>query len=230
MSQPEVIRSWRNVFVIILIAVSVGLSVSAAQLEWLPGDLPVAEWVQSISIPLFDEVMRGASGVGWWLPASTITVCAGWALVVLKQRSDAALLVVLVSVSSGMNWVVKQIVASPRPDSAMLEVREEADIVWISQRARSVRGRLLWGAGDTFVGGGGAVHGSEKGNAGRSYTAGSSYGDLKGVPGSPLAERRDGGCSYGGSVFGGTGGSRGRLQEGGGVIKSARLPCSETFA
>ena len=125
MSQPEVIRSWRNVFVIILIAVSVGLSVSAAQLEWLPGDLLMAEWVQSISVPLFDEVMRGVSGVGWWLPASIITVCAGLALVVLKQRSDAALLVVLVSVSLGLNWVIKQIVASPRPDPALLEVREE---------------------------------------------------------------------------------------------------------
>ena len=125
MSQPEVIRSWRNVFVIILIAVSVGLSVSAARLEWLPGDLLVAEWVQSISIPLFDEVMRGVSGVGWWLPASIITVCAGLALVVLKQRLDAALLVVLVSVSSGANWVIKQLVASPRPDPALLDVREE---------------------------------------------------------------------------------------------------------
>ena len=125
MSQPEVIRSWRNVFVIILIAVSVGLSVSAARLEWLPGDLPVAEWVQSISIPVFDEVMRGVSGVGWWLPASIITVCAGLALVVLKQRLDAALLVVLVSVSSGGNWVIKQLVASPRPDLGLLDVREE---------------------------------------------------------------------------------------------------------
>ena len=98
---------------------------SAAQLEWLPGDLLMAEWVQSISVPLFDEVMRGVSGVGWWLPASIITMCAGLALVALKQRSDAALLVVLVSVSAGVNWVIKQIVASPRPDSALLEVREE---------------------------------------------------------------------------------------------------------
>ena len=98
---------------------------SAARLEWLPGDLPVAEWVQLTSIPLFDEVMRGVSGVGWWLPASIITVCAGLALVVLKQRLDAALLVVLVSVSSGGNWVIKQIVASPRPDPALLDVREE---------------------------------------------------------------------------------------------------------
>ena len=98
---------------------------SAARLEWLPGDLPVAEWVQSISIPLFDEVMRGVSGVGWWLPASIITMCAGLALVALKQRLDAALLVVLVSVSSGGNWVIKQLVASPRPDPTLLDVREE---------------------------------------------------------------------------------------------------------
>ena len=98
---------------------------SAAWLEWLPGDLAVAEWVQSISIPLFDEVMRAVSGVGWWLPASIITVCAGLALVVLKQRPDAALLVVLVSVSSGGNWVIKQIVASSRPDPGLLDVRED---------------------------------------------------------------------------------------------------------
>ena len=125
MSAPEMIRSWRSALVVFLIATSVGLSVSAAWLEWLPGDLAVAEWVQSISIPLFDGVMRGVSGVGWWLPASIITVCAVLALVVLKRRSDAALLVVLVSVSSGVNWVIKQLVASPRPDPGLLDVREE---------------------------------------------------------------------------------------------------------
>ena len=125
MSPPEAVRSWRNALILFLIAASVGLSMSAAQLERLPGDLPVAEWVQSISIPLFDGVMRGVSAVGWWLPASIITVCAGLTLVVLKQRSDAALLVVLVSVSSGGNWVIKQLVASPRPDPALLDVREE---------------------------------------------------------------------------------------------------------
>ena len=119
------IRSWRSALVGFLIAASVGLSISSGQLERLPGDLPVAEWVQSISIPLFDEVMRGVSGVGWWLPASIITVCAGLALVVLKRRSDAALLVVLVSVSSGGNWVIKQLVANPRPDPALLDVRVE---------------------------------------------------------------------------------------------------------
>ncbi len=111
--------------VALLVAASVGLSVSAARLERLPGDLPVAEWVQSISIPLFDELMRGVSGVGWWLPAMIITVCMGLVLVVLRRRLDAALLVVLVSASSGVNWVIKQIVASPRPDPELLNVRVE---------------------------------------------------------------------------------------------------------
>ena len=197
---------------------------SAAQLEWLPGDLPVAEWVQSISIPLFDEVMRGVSGVGWWLPASIITVCAGLALVVLRRRSVAALLVVLVSVSSGMNWVVKQIVASPRPDSALLEVREELTSYGFPS-GHVLFAVVCFGALAILLSGvGGRYAGSEKGNAGRAYTAGSSYGDLKGVPGSPLAERRDGGFSYGGSVFGGTGVVSGAVAGGWGCDKISAIP------
>ena len=115
----------RLTIVALLVAASVGLSVSAARWDRLPGDLPVAEWVQSISIPLFDELMRGVSGVGWWLPAMIITVCMGLALAVLRRRLDAALLVVLVSASSGLNWVIKQIVASSRPDPELLNVQVE---------------------------------------------------------------------------------------------------------
>ena len=230
MSQPEVIRSWRNVFVIILIAVSVGLSVSAAQLEWLPGDLPVAEWVQSISIPLFDEVMRGASGVGWWLPASTITVCAGLALVVLKQRSDAALLVVLVSVSSGMNWVVKQIVASPRPDSAMLEVREEltsygfpSGHVLFAVVCFGALAILLSGVGGRYTG----LRKAMQAGLILLVVAMATSRVYLGVhwPSDVMGAVAMGGVYLVVLVW-----SRGRLQEGGGVIKSARLPCSETFA
>ena len=111
--------------VLLLVGASVGLSVGASRLERFPGDLPITEWVQSISIPLFDEVMTGVSMLGWWPAAVAITVCAGVALTVMKRRVDAGLFVALVSVSSGGNWVVKQIVASPRPDPGLLEVREE---------------------------------------------------------------------------------------------------------
>ena len=230
MSQPEVIRSWRNVFVIILIAVSVGLSVSAAQLEWLPGDLPVAEWVQSISIPLFDEVMRGVSGVGWWLPASIITVCAGLALVVLRRRSDAALLVVLVSVSSGMNWVVKQIVASPRPDSAMLEVREEltsygfpSGHVLFAVVCFGALAILLSGVGGRYTG----LRKAMQAGLILLVVAMATSRVYLGVhwPSDVMGAVAMGGVYLAVLVW-----SRGRLQGGGGVIKSARFPCSETFA
>ncbi len=85
----------------------------------------MAEWVQSISVPLFDEAMRGMSALGWWLGAAMITAGAAAVLVAVKHRGDAALLVVLVAVSSGVNWTIKQIVARPRPDPALLEVRED---------------------------------------------------------------------------------------------------------
>ena len=200
------------------------MSVSAAQLEWLPGDLAVAEWVQSISIPLFDEVMRGVSGVGWWLPASIITVCAGLALVVLRRRSDAALLVVLVSVSSGMNWVVKQIVASPRPDSAMLEVREELTSYGFPS-GHVLFAVVCFGALAILLSGvGGRYAGLRKAMQAGLMTAGSCHGDVQGVPGSPLAERRDGGCSYGGSVFGGTGVVSGAVAGGWGCDKISAIP------
>ena len=216
--------------VLLLVGASVGLSVGASRLERFPGDLAVAEWVQSISIPLFDEVMRGVSGVGWWLPASIITVCAGLALVVLKQRSDAALLVVLVSVSSGGNWVIKQLVASPRPDSALLEVREELTsygfpsghvlfavvcfgmlVVLLSGvRGRHAGLRKAMQAGPVMLVVAMAMS--------RVYLGAHWPSDVLGA------------FAMGGVYLAVLVWSRGRLQRGGGVIKSARFPCSETFA
>ena len=47
----------------LLLAASVGMSLTAAaRLDRFPGDLPLARWVQSISLPLFDELMRGRVG------------------------------------------------------------------------------------------------------------------------------------------------------------------------
>ena len=206
------------------------MSVSAAQLEWLPGDLAVAEWVQSISIPLFDEVMRGVSEVGWWLPASIITVCAGLVLVVLKHRSDAALLVVLVSVSSGANWVVKQIVASPRPDSALVEVREEltpygfpSGHVLFAVVCFGALAILLSGVGGRYAG----LRKTMQAGLVMLVVAMAMSRVYLGAhwPSDTLGAVAMGGVYLAALVW-----CRGRLQEGGGVIKSARLPCSETFA
>lgn len=110
---------------LLLLAASIGLSVSAARLERFPGDLPVAESVQSISVPMFDEAMRGVSGLGWWIPASIVTLTLALALAALGLRLDAALLVIFVALSAGVNWAVKRLIASPRPDPALLDVQED---------------------------------------------------------------------------------------------------------
>lgn len=112
-----------NIF--LLIVASVGMSVSAARVDRFPGDLPVADWVQSISIPIFDELMKGVSAAGWWVPGSIITVCLGMALFALGRRSDAAIFIAIVAMSAAANWVIKRIVASPRPDPALVNVHEE---------------------------------------------------------------------------------------------------------
>ncbi len=203
---------------------------SAARLEWLPGDLAVAEWVQSISIPLFDGVMRGVSALGWWLPASIITVCAGLALVVIKRRSDAALLVVLVLVSLGVNWVIKQIVASPRPDPGLLDVREELTtygfpsghvlfaVVCFGALAillSGLKGRYAWlrRAGQV-----GLVMLVVAMAMSRVYLGAHWPSDTLGA------------LAMGGVYLAVLVWCRGRLQGGGGVIKSARFPCSKIFA
>ncbi len=114
-----------TLILMLLVAVSVGMSLTAARLDRFPGDLPLAEWVQSISLPVFDEAMRGVSAVGWWVPGSIITACLGLVLFVVGRRSDAGLFVALVAISVGVNWAVKRVVASPRPDPSLLEVHEE---------------------------------------------------------------------------------------------------------
>ena len=112
-------------FLLLLVVASTGMSLSAASLDRFPGDLPVAEWVQAISVPMFDEAMRGVSAVGWWVPGSIITLCLGTALFILGRKSDAGLFVALVAMATGANWAIKHIIASSRPDPALLEIREE---------------------------------------------------------------------------------------------------------
>ena len=104
---------------------SIGMSVTAAHLDRFPSDFAITEWVQSISVPMFDEVMRAISALGWWVPASIITVCLGVALFALGRKSDAAIFMALVATSAAANWLIKRIVASPRPDPALVDVHEE---------------------------------------------------------------------------------------------------------
>ena len=110
---------------LLLVVASIGMSVSASRLDRFPGDLAITEWIQSISLPLFDATMKGVSAVGWWVPASIITVCLGIALFALGRKSDAAIFVALVATSAAANWLIKRIVASPRPDPALVDVHEE---------------------------------------------------------------------------------------------------------
>ncbi|MFQ5872817.1 MAG: phosphatase PAP2 family protein, partial [Dehalococcoidia bacterium] len=109
----------------VLMAVILGLSLAAHQYERFPGDLPIANWVQSISLPLLGGTMEVISALGTWtwaVPATSVVVVLLW---LLKKRADAVYIIVITLGSTGINRLVKEIVDRPRPSADLVEVAQE---------------------------------------------------------------------------------------------------------
>ena len=103
-----------------LLVAGIGLSISAHQYQRFPGDLPIAEWVQSLSIPLLSSFLDGVSVLGDWLPATVMTTTVVVLLWVLRRWADAAYLVLITAGSTPLNWLIKDLVDRPRPDDILM--------------------------------------------------------------------------------------------------------------
>ncbi|MFQ5933280.1 MAG: phosphatase PAP2 family protein [Dehalococcoidia bacterium] len=109
----------------VLLLVAFGLSLSAHQYQRFPGDLPVTEGIQSISVPVFSDAMEVVSELGDWalaVPATAVAVVALW---LYKRRPDALYIVVITLASAGLNRLVKELVDRPRPSADLVEVTTE---------------------------------------------------------------------------------------------------------
>ncbi|MCH9036016.1 MAG: phosphatase PAP2 family protein [Chloroflexi bacterium] len=104
-----------------LLVTGIGLSISAHQYQRFPGDLPIAEWVQSLSIPLLGGFLDGVSVLGDSLPAAVMTTAVVVLLWALRRRADAAYMVLITAGSTPLNWFVKELVDRPRPVEILMK-------------------------------------------------------------------------------------------------------------
>ena len=80
-----------------------------------PGEAAVSMWVQSWRNPWMDVIMRAISAPGYGMPGPIIL---GLTLALLGFKGmgkEGVLLLALAIVSSSLNFVIKELVARPRP-------------------------------------------------------------------------------------------------------------------
>ncbi len=109
----------------ILLIVASALSLAAHQYERFPGDLAIARWVQSISLPLFGGTMEVLSEMGNWPVAVGVTAAVVSLLWVIKRRVDAVYIVAITLGSFLINPLVKDLVDRPRPTTDLVDVTQE---------------------------------------------------------------------------------------------------------
>ena len=108
----------------VLLVAGIGLSISAHQYQRFPGDLPIAKWLQSLSLPLLGDFLDGVSFLGDSLPAAVITTAVVVLLWVPRRRADAVYMVLITAGSTPLNWFVKELVDRPRPDELLMKATE----------------------------------------------------------------------------------------------------------
>ena len=127
--QPTTTRTiWSSAWaglLIVIFALALSLSLSAHQYERFPGDLPIAKWVQSISLPLFSGAMEVISKLGNWTWATVATGTAIILLFLVKRRVDVIYLLVITVASTAINPLIKEAVGRPRPSSDLVDVKTE---------------------------------------------------------------------------------------------------------
>ena len=130
--QPAAGPLWRGLFagtrgglfIGALLVAAIGLSISAHQYQRFPGDLPIAEWMQSLSLPLLSDFMDGVSVLGDWIPAAVMTTAVVVLLWVLRRRADAIYMALITVGSTPLNRLTKELVDRPRPDELLMKTTE----------------------------------------------------------------------------------------------------------
>ena len=119
-------RTFRRTISIVLwllLLVALALSVSAALMPRLPGDLPVALWVQALATPWLDTAMEAVTSLGGRLVSiASIAVLGTGFVLVRRWQEGTAFLGVLVL--EALVQVIKVVVDRPRPSEQLVRVIE----------------------------------------------------------------------------------------------------------
>lgn len=120
--QPRT-RSYRSTA---LIAVCLGLSAMAAGDNVLPGDAPIARFVQRAPETPFADVATFGNWIGSSRTFAYIALAIALMLFILRRPWEA-LLVILAFAARGTNGVLKDLASSPRPTPDLVRVTEIAN-------------------------------------------------------------------------------------------------------
>lgn len=107
---------------IIVTLIIVILAIMIARIGLLPLDLPTTQALQSIQSSWFRYLMYGGSFFGWF-PWSMFTVLVGSILVWRNWSLRTGLfLLIISSVQAPLNWLIKTVIARPRPSEPLVDV------------------------------------------------------------------------------------------------------------
>jgi len=92
-----------------------------------PGEVAITTWVQSWRNSWLDVIMRAISAPGYGMPG---VIILGLTIVLLAFKGmgkESILLLAFASVSSSLNFVIKELVARPRPSDELVQVFQNHD-------------------------------------------------------------------------------------------------------
>ena len=113
-------------FLAIALPLAVLLSVGAAVQDRFAGDLFLAGAIQDIKIAPFKETMEIASSIGWWPIMGALTLAFSvWAL--WRKQKAEGLVFGAALLAFGVNPVIKELVARPRPTDDLVLVWHRYD-------------------------------------------------------------------------------------------------------
>jgi undecaprenyl-diphosphatase len=100
---------------------AIALSFAASQYPFFPGDLAIAQWVQSIDSPIVYRLMWGVSALGTVFVVLPLRIACAVLLAVAK-RPLSAMFVVLTISAEALSFVVKELVNRPRPGPDLVRI------------------------------------------------------------------------------------------------------------
>jgi undecaprenyl-diphosphatase len=108
-----------------LLLPAVGLSLAAAGTEVLPGDVAITLFIQERSPAVFDGLVHAVNWIGSTVQAIVLTVTITLVLY-LRGMTLPALLIFATLPMRGVNFLLKRLLESPRPEDTLVRVTEYA--------------------------------------------------------------------------------------------------------
>ena len=98
------------------------LAVLAKRYAYFAWDLGLARWIQSVSVPGFNGLMRFVSVPGSGATPFVLVLVAAAALLIARLPVEAAVCCIGVALGSALDTLLKEMSGRPRPTSSLVQV------------------------------------------------------------------------------------------------------------